>query len=78
MLPATRLAISCGVALSLSWRAAAGQASTRVDYTLRIDSTARPDIDVEMRIHAAPAVFRLAMSTHRHSSADPIRRFVVV
>lgn len=37
---------------------------TSVDYALRVDSAGATDITVDMRIHGAPAVFRVAMATH--------------
>src|SRR5204863_287719 len=39
-------------------------APSSVDYTLRVDSAASSEIAVEMHIHGAPAVFRIAMATH--------------
>ena len=56
------LFLALGVALGL--RAASGQAPSRVEYTLRVDSADLSGVAVEMRIHNAPADFRLAMATH--------------
>lgn len=39
-------------------------APTAVDYTLRVDSAGASAISVVMRVHNAPADFRVAMATH--------------
>jgi predicted metalloprotease with PDZ domain len=48
----------------LAVRAAPAQAPAGVDYTLHVDSAGFSGITVEMRIHGAPADFRVAMATH--------------
>jgi predicted metalloprotease with PDZ domain len=50
--------------LGIGGSTASGQEPSRIDYTLRVDSAGLSGIDVEMRIHSAPAAFRLAMATH--------------
>jgi predicted metalloprotease with PDZ domain len=57
-------AVAVAIALAISGPAASGQAPSRVDYTLRVDSVDPSGVAVEMRIHGAPAEFRLAMAAH--------------
>jgi predicted metalloprotease with PDZ domain len=49
-----------GLALALG----APPVPSSVDYTLRVESAASSEIVVVMRIHGAPADFRVAMATH--------------
>lgn len=51
-----------GICLTVS--AASAQAPTRVDYSLRVDSTDYPLVAVEMHVIGGPRAFRIAMSTH--------------
>ena len=50
--------------LLLQSRNATGQGPSRIDYILRVDPTDLSGVSVEMRIHGAPASFRLAMAWH--------------
>ncbi len=52
------------LAVAATLRAASGQSPSRVDYRLTVDSVDHSGIAVEMRIHRAPAEFRLAMAAH--------------
>ena len=52
------------LSLALGTRDTTAQASNRVDYTLRVDSADLSGITVDMRIHGAPAEFRVAMVAH--------------
>ena len=52
------------VGLSVGARDASGQAPTSVHYTLRVDPANLSGITVDMRIHGAPAEFRVAMVAH--------------
>ncbi len=52
------------LSLALGTRDTTAQASARVDYTLRVDSADLSGITVDMRIHGAPAEFRVAMVAH--------------
>jgi predicted metalloprotease with PDZ domain len=66
---ANRPAVSARSAIPIAFAAlfigssGGSPAVTAVDYTIRVDSAAGA-IAVEMRVHNAPAVFRIAMATH--------------
>ena len=51
-------------AIALIGVGAASPAPTAVEYLLRVDSAGTSDIAVDMRVHNAPAAFRIAMATH--------------
>lgn len=60
----TRSAISILLLATIGWHSPPSPGPIRVDYALRVDSAGATGVAVEMRIHNAPATFRVAMMTH--------------